>query len=156
MIFIGIDPGQKGAIGMIQLHTLNDHEETYDMVIQGKELYSILRNIKDGHGVPVFCVLEAAQPMPKQGVKGIFTYGIGYGKIKAVLEILEIPFQEIHPSKWKKEFSLNKKGKAGSIKVAQQLFPNISFETERGRLLDGRAEALLLAEYGRRLYGKSK
>jgi hypothetical protein len=39
-------------------------------------------------------------------------------------------------------------GKASSIKVAKQLSPYIRYQTERGRWLDGRAESLLLAEYG--------
>lgn len=148
MIYIGIDPGQQGAIGIIYPSRTNVHDMPKFIASQ---LFELLRQLDISYpSEPLFCMLEQAQPMPKQGVKGVFTYGIGYGKIKAVLEILEIPFQEIHPAKWKKEFSLFKKGKEGAIKTAQQLFPSISFQTERGRWLDGRAEALLLAEYARR------
>lgn len=155
VIMIGIDPGQKGAIGFISFNVAKD--KTYDVIDMpeqiGKGLFLILKKIKEDHN-SIFCMLEQAQPMPKQGVVGVFTYGMGYGKIKAVLEILEIPYQEVRPAIWKKEFSLIKKDKAASVKVAQQLFPNIEFYTERGRMLDGRAEALLLAEYGRRKHGK--
>jgi crossover junction endodeoxyribonuclease RuvC len=151
-VFIGIDPGQKGAIGCIFPLTAQVHDMPEFI---GFDLYWMLRHIqiKDKN---IFCILEAAQAMPKQGVTGVFSYGVGYGKIKAVLEILKISFQEVHPAKWKKEFSLIGKDKKDSVKVAKQLFPYLDYETERGRLLDGRAEAMLLAEYGRRLYEKEK
>lgn len=157
MIFIGIDPGQMGAVAILHFYIDKTPRKPicFDMP---KNIIDLKKKIKleaVGLGVDIFCILEQAQPMPKQGVKGVFTYGQGYGKIKAVLEILQIPFQEIHPSIWKKEFSLIKKDKKASVKVAQQLFPNIEFYTERGRMLDGRAEALLLAEYARRKYDKN-
>ncbi len=154
MIYIGIDPGQQGAVSGLFIGVPGAIKKYFavDMPKTTIELKRIINLEFVGLGEGVFCMLEAAQPMPKQGVKGVFTYGIGFGKIIAVLEILEIPFQTIHPAIWKKEFSLIKKDKKASVKVAQQLFPNIEFYTERGRMLDGRAEALLLAEYGRRTY----
>ena len=95
--------------------------------------------------------------MPKQGVVGVFNYGIGYGAIRAALQIGMYPFQEITPMKWKKEFALIKKEKEDSVAVAHQLFPNAPlFRDKRGGgkvILHGRAEALLMAEYCRRRMG---
>ena len=160
MIFIGIDPGQAGGIGMI--NTSEDWTAAaWDMpVIKGDIFVTSLAEIFPDDG-KVFCMLEQAQVMPKQGIKGAFTYGVGYGKIKATLEFLSIPYQEIAPSVWKKEFSLikkskAKKSKADAVGVARHLFPWVEFLTERGRLLDGRAEALLLAEYAKRKYNEHK
>jgi hypothetical protein len=149
MIYLGIDPGQKGAAAYIW-----DKVDVIDMPANPSDLYKHLYIIKSNSeisGDNIFCILEAAQVMPKQGIKGAFTYGIGYGKIKACLDILEIPYQEIHPVKWKKEFALINKGKDASVKVAQQLFPDIEFYTPKGRMLDGRAEAILMALYGKRI-----
>lgn len=146
MIYIGIDPGQMGAIGFI-----SSRPDVEDMPKTISSLYNLLKD-QEPEAYQYFCIVEQAQPMPKQGVKGVFTYGVGYGKLLAILEILQIPYQTIHPSIWKKEFSLIKKDKKASVKVAQQLFPGIEFYTPRGRMLDGRAEALLLAEYARRKY----
>lgn len=152
MVFIGIDPGQKGGVGFIN----SSIKKTYaiDMPENTSALYNAMELKRASDNFELFCIVEQAQPMPKQGVKGVFTYGVGYGKILAVLEVLQIPFQTVSPVIWKKEFSLIKKDKKASVKVAQQLFPKIEFYTPRGRMLDGRAEALLLAEYGRRKYEK--
>ena len=154
MIHIGIDPGKQGAIGIIELNDVVDFK-IFDMPllfnkeIDGNEIYKIL-------GVYLYekpvCFIEKAQSMPAQGIVSVFKYGMGYGKLLACLEILKIPYQEISSQKWKKHFSLIKKDKRESVAVAKKLFPEIEFETKRGRLLDGRAEALLIAEYCRRVY----
>jgi hypothetical protein len=98
-------------------------------------------------------VIEQAQAMPKQGVVGIFTYGTGYGKLLAAMEIASTPYQEIRPKVWKKAFSLHS-NKLDSINEAEELFPTITFMTKGGRMLDGKAEALLLADYARQLWLK--
>jgi hypothetical protein len=154
-VFLGCDPGKSGALAVI------DHPggRVIDMPENPSDLYEHLYIVKSNSDLSkdnCFCILESAQVLPKQGIKGAFTYGIGYGKIKACLDILEIPYQEIHPAKWKKEFSLINKGKDASVKAAQQLFPSIEFFTPRGRMLDGRAEAILMADYGRRIYAKTQ
>jgi hypothetical protein len=69
---------------------------------------------------------------------------------------LEIPHQVVHPSTWKKEMfrdAAYKKGKGASILAAKRLFPSVSLRLTEGakKDSDGAAEALLLAEYARRL-----
>ena len=89
--------------------------------------------------------------MPGQGVTSMFNFGANFGYIKGVLEALSIPYQEVSPQRWKKEFSLNSE-KEKSIDKCRQLFPNVSLlATPRCRVAhDGMAEALLMAEYARR------
>ena len=76
--------------------------------------------------------------------------GKGYGKLLSLLEILKVPYEEVRPQKWKKEFSLIGKGKDHSVSLAEKLEPNENFKTPRNRLMDGKAESFLMAEYGRR------
>ena len=93
--------------------------------------------------------------MPGQGVKSMFNYGKSYGAVLASLDISKVPYQEIQPQRWKKEFNLIKKTKYDAAAVAAKLFPDLPkyiFYGPRGGLLDGRAEALLIAEYGRRYF----
>lgn len=160
-LFIGIDPGQAGAIGVINLEndpysSMKDIPLLTDKSIDFLQLYFYLKEIRDINfnkqykNEEIFCVLEKAQTMPKQGIKGAFSYGRGYQAIIDALTVASIPFIEVHPAKWKKLFSLNQ-NKKRSIMVAQQLFPDISYYGDRGGLKDGRAEAILLAEYGRQL-----
>jgi len=166
MLYIGIDPGQQGAIT-----TINNEIVIYDMPllpqkgIDAKELYALFYSIKRDYK-SIFCILEKAQAMPGQGSVGGFNYGVGYGKILSALEINQIPFQEVHPMRWKKEFGIaSKRGKSEpklstadkkqlSLSAVLKLFPTQShlFHTERGKLLDGRVESLLLAEYARRIH----
>ena len=153
--FIGIDPGQKGALSIISHYHYDDNKfiHVIDMpLFPSKEINTI--GVREFFSVIIsresICYIEKAQSMPRQGVTSTFNYGQGYGKLKAVLEILGISYQEISPQLWKKEFSLIKKDKKDSVTVAMKLFPEITFKTPKGRLLDGRAESLLIAEYCRR------
>lgn len=99
------------------------------------------------------CCLEQVHSMPKQGVASTFKFGVGFGYIKGVLEAFRIPYQEIPPQRWKKEFGLNT-DKQKSIEVCKRLFPSVSLKrTERCTTEhDGMAEALLLALYGKRKF----
>jgi hypothetical protein len=57
----------------------------------------------------------------------------------------------VDPRIWQKHFGISgKNGDTGdqSIAIAKSLFPDVEFETKRGRKLDGRSDALLLAYYG--------
>ena len=164
MKYIGIDPGRNGAIAIIynngddMLQTMNifDIPLTSDKKkVDVNKLFHFLYSISDGKQVK--CVLEKAQTMPGQGGVSNFSYGMTYGKTLSVLEILNIPFTEVHPMTWKKEFGILKSSKGMmkkdkkllALKKANELFPSMKkcFYTERGKLLDGRVEALLLAEF---------
>lgn len=141
--FIGIDPGKKGAIaildkkGIVLVFDCPLCEKEIDLQAISEELEAF----KDS----AFCLIEKAQAMPKQGVTSMFNYGTGYGAYKGILTALKIPFQEIRPQVWKKEFNLNST-KGLSVQTARQLFPKEEIRNAQ----DGRAEALLIAEYARR------
>lgn len=150
MVIIGIDPGKKGGIALIA-----DKGEIIDVFEMPESIVHLKSMIHDhpvSHVSNKMCYIEKAQVMPKQGIVGAFTYGVGYGKLLAFLELEGIPYKEIRPVEWKKHFSLIKSSKEDSISVAKKLFPKLpayTFTTDRGRKKDGNAEALLIAYYGR-------
>ena len=155
--YIGIDPGKTGGLAVIPNYNGDTYGNIYarEMPIgsdKDLDITEIDEYIGHHSEYSCMCVIEKAQSMPKQGVKGVFNYGVGYGKLLAILELNDIPYQEIPSQKWKKEFTLIKKGKAESVRMAEKLFPELKgqFVTPRGRLKDGMAESLLMAEYGRR------
>ncbi len=82
-----------------------------------------------------------------------FKFGINYGKLLGILRVYEIDTQLVSPQKWKKAMGVTK-DKQPSINKAKELFPNVSLlPTPRcTKDHDGMAEALLIAEYGRRQY----
>ena len=150
MIYLGVDPGKKGGIAII-----NEYTGTYSTVPYSDDA---LKRCMGDVGEQIFaekreaiCCLEKVGAMPHQGVTSMFNFGVSYGFIKGILEICGIPYQEIPPQRWKKEFGLNN-DKMKSIEVCKRLFPAVNLlPTERSRVdNDGMAEALLMAEYARR------
>ena len=148
-LFIGIDPGKSG--GIAHIHAINSHIET--VPYSNEALLQILEDIYYGASdcQSIICCLEKVGAMPGQGVVSMFNFGQSVGYIKGVLEAFRIPYQEITPQKWKKEFGLNS-DKAKSAEVCRKLFPDINLlATPRCKKPhDGMAEALLMAEYARR------
>ncbi len=155
MQIIGIDPGKKGGIALLTQNAdivFNIEMPIVNNTIDVKQIHYLLKYYKTEE--ERICYIERAQSMPKQGVKSTFNYGCGYGMLLSTILLSEIGFEEVSPQTWKKKFALIKKGKEGSMLKCLQLFPQTKksdFYTERNRLQDGKAEALLIAEYGRRL-----
>lgn len=146
-LFLGIDPGKAGGIAYIDTENKIAGTEPYS----DKALIDLCRDILQTSAV--VCCLEKVGAMPGQGVVSMFSFGKSVGYIKGVLEAFGIPYQEITPQKWKREFSLNS-DKAASAEVCNRLFPDISLlATPKCRKPhDGMAEALLMAEYARRKF----
>jgi crossover junction endodeoxyribonuclease RuvC len=154
--FIGIDPGLDGAIATIGPLAVRTQKTP---IFSGErrqmnlpECGRILSDLTEQG--PVFAVIEKVGAMPKQGVSSTFSFGKGYGQWLGMLAAYRIAYQEVTPQAWKKALlEGTDKSKTASINRAASLFPGISFIPEGCRTPhDGMAEALLIAEYGRRMY----
>lgn len=143
MIYIGIDPGKNGGIAFI-----NEFDEIIQLLPFSDD--SLIQSIKNCSS-DMKCTLEHVHAMPKQGVSSTFNFGMNFGFIQGVLKAYSIPYELVTPQKWKKEFSCTS-DKNTSIEVCKRLFPTVNLKaTERCKKdHDGMAEALLIAEYGRR------
>lgn len=164
MIFIGIDPGLTGAI--VALHDSRRVLGVWDMPTLKNErngrvhnepdraaMAALVREIllsRDQLGEPVACV-ERVNAMPGQGVTSSFSFGMGYGIWLGILATLHVPVDLVHPVRWKKTLlaDMGKEKDASMIRV-KELFPESAslFTLKKHH---GRADALLLAEYRRRL-----
>jgi crossover junction endodeoxyribonuclease RuvC len=157
LLIVGIDPGNKGAIAFVEyrkdritdtniydMPTLTTEGKKKHTVLDENELRKILIVDKMDH---VF--LEKAQSMPGQGAPGTFSYGCSYGIIRGMLVAFQIPYTLIHPATWKRKIMCDMdKGKDSAIVKAKQLFPTADIGKK-----DGRAEALLIAVYGKNNLG---
>ena len=144
MYYLGIDPGRNGGYAVLN----NGEIETYGK-FDKQELINVCYSLSRKQEKTRAC-LEKVHAMPKQGSVSMFSFGENYGWLKGVLDAFEIPYQEIPPQTWKKEFNLNSK-KELSIEVCQQLFPDANLVPHGGKKAhDGIAESLLMAEYARR------
>ena len=153
MIYIGIDPGETGGFAVIMV----DGGQT-DIAVGAMEEGCFVRTMQavaDDKLMDKFAIVEQVNSMPKQGVASTFKLGKNAGHIEGVLEALRIPYQPVVPRKWKAEFGLNS-DKAKSCEVCKRLFPNVDLKrTEKCKKdHDGMAEALLMAEYARRISGR--
>ena len=161
--YIGIDPGLSGYIVVISQEGILLH--SFPMpIIKGKKndlnliaLFDYFDNFSTSADIKL-AVLEKVHAFPGQGVTSMFRFGECFGAIQMTLTGNRIPYQLVTPQAWQKIMLAgeNKKGdKSASIKVAQRLFPDVDLRrTERCTTPDhNKADALLLAEYGRRLVG---
>lgn len=147
-LFIGIDPGKSGGIAVID----TKNGGCYAVPYSDKDLLDICQDTsQSGAAEHIVCCLEKVGARPGQGVVSMFSFGQSVGYIKGVLESFRIPYQEIVPQKWKKEFGLNS-DKAASAETCRKLFPetNLLATPKCKKPHDGMAEALLMAEYARR------
>lgn len=149
MRYGGIDPGQKGAVGIIGNGRF---EDVYSLPFIGKDLdlndlIASLRPHKEG-----LCVAVELPLAPRtSGTTTALAIGKSYGLLKAALIILEIPYEEVSSAGWKNRMKVTA-DKMSSINLAMKLFPSArsALQGPRGGWLDGRAEALLIAEDKRR------
>ena len=154
----------SGAVGIIQEDALIGPHGDVDVFsvfdtptvdVEGKRKYltaSMAQLLKPyAYDKGVLAVLENVHSMPKQGVSSSFCFGEGKGMWEGILGAFDIPFDLVSPQRWKKAIMADQgKEKSAARFKAAQLFPSLTSQLSRVKD-DGRAEAILMAEYGRRL-----
>lgn len=146
---IGIDPGKNGGVAYIT----EGFPQVWNMPATEKDLSEMLREIGTGEA---YCFIEKVHAMPKQGVTSTFTFGQGYGFLRGCLVSHKIPFETVTPRKWQAALSIPAKKKSETQRQhkhnlkqkAQNLYPQVSLTLST-------CDALLIAEYGRRLREKT-
>lgn len=136
-IYLGIDPGKKGAIATFDSESLR--VSVVDMPTTTNELHDHLA------GLPIIKkgLLEKLHAGPVMGRTAIATMFMNYGILKGALIWCDIPFREERPNKWKPALNLSG-DKNASREMAMQMFPDDADLFKRVKD-DGRAEAALLA-----------
>lgn len=152
--YIGIDPGSKGAIaaiddyGVIAIEDLSSNIKDYDR---------LLYTWKDDRGTfdDTYVTVEDVCGRPGQSCVANTTFM----KLAGMAELLGYNistegFLKVKPQVWKKHFGLifdksmsKTEKKHKSIELAKALFPSVADQLTASK--DGRAEALLIALYGK-------
>ena len=148
MIYFGIDPGQKGAIAclseegkVILLEDLTAEEADYF------KLFKIVQAALVAHETCA-CYLENVWALPQQSTTSGFKFGKNVGKAEMLAYSILPTYSKVVPSKWKKHFGLTALKREGVL-LAREKWPgqaNLFLLSK-----DGRAEACLIAEYGRQI-----
>jgi Holliday junction resolvasome RuvABC endonuclease subunit len=148
-IYIGIDPGFTGAMATIYP---DGKVEIVDWISTNEALNALVhRTILDQ--VSIKATLEKVHAFPGQGVSSTFKFGQSYGIWIGRFEAYRIPFDYVTPRKWKKAiFDSAPAGdqKLMSLDRARRLFPACGPDLTR-KSDHNRADAILIAEYGRRM-----
>jgi len=152
LIWIGIDPGLRtGAIAAIdhnggfvwaedikadgdKINAKALKEQIYRMCVPG-DTYSI-------------CI-EHVGVRPGQGISSSGKFMRAFGAIEAVAALTSDRVEMVLPQAWKK-FMGASADKEKSLVMARSLFPDAMLKLKKHH---GRAEALLIAEYARRVFG---
>lgn len=169
MLFVGIDPGLTGAIAI--LDSAKGEVRFKDAPVLSMMVGKSVKNIMDARGAAsclaefqgraVHVVLEKVGAMPRMaggkvessmGATSAFNFGMGFGIWQGILAALSLRHEIVHPATWKKAMMRDmEKDKDASRVKAMQLFPQVS-EALKLKKHHGRADALLMAEFGRRTY----
>ena len=145
---IGIDPGKRGGIAFVG----SDHTEVETLTLKqmtDRDVWEALAGNDD-----CTCVLEKVHAGPKIGSSASFKFGDSFGCLRMAAIAAGVRLVLVSPQKWQKEFGLIVKGrglgqddtskKNRNKAKAQELFPSV-------KVTHAIADALLIAEYGRRL-----
>jgi crossover junction endodeoxyribonuclease RuvC len=90
--------------------------------------------------------IEQVSAMPGQGVSSMFSFGDSFGSVRGILAAFKIPLYRVTPARWKHAMELTGAAKDASISKVMERYPG----TRLRKKDDGIADAVLIAEYGRR------
>ena len=169
MNFIGIDPGLHGAVAVVGMdgQFLRVHDTpSVQVTSQGRtrgefdvaRMLSVLGACKIGptnrmEVEPWIVALEDPRTAIPFGGRtsgaAIYSIGRGVGLWEMAIASLNMPYQKIRPQEWKQAMVGTKTAdqKHLSLVVARRLWPAADLSLAKH---DGRAEALLIAEFYRR------
>ena len=147
--YIGIDPGIHGAAGVIDGDGLFVRVD--DLPILGG-----LLDIEGFEGVvgrwpsPAVVVIEQPQNYNATARSSGTTWR-NIGRMEAIIAAWPETFKLtwVQPSAWTQVLQVGA-DKSKHVARAAELFPGAVLKGPRGGLLDGRADSLLIAEWGRR------
>jgi crossover junction endodeoxyribonuclease RuvC len=164
-LHIGIDPGVSGAIAflpegrdafVLDLPTFiyGKRQAFVKRALDTAALAQLLRVNTTGFDLVAARVyIERVNAFPGQGASSGFSLGMSYWGAVGVAHGVGLEVQYIEPEAWKPFFKLGK-DKGDSLDVARKLFPAAAESLKRVKD-HNRAEALLIAAYGRQKTEKS-
>ncbi len=143
--FIGIDPGQTGAVALLAQDGTalvedypGDPNLLADLLLAWRSEFRIS-----------LAALEHVHSMPGQGVASVFAFGRNAGIWEGVLAGLAIPTILVKPRQWQAGVLLKQDGpdtKAQSLAAARRRWPDLELGLKKHH---GRGDALHLADYAK-------
>ncbi len=162
-LFIGIDPGIKGAAGIVNFEQTFAKGYPFKMKSKGSQLEQIksyntlswlTEFILHNCDRPIVIAIERVNPRPGQNVNGVFTFGKSLGAVYAALYpvcgLSNVSVSSIEPSAWQKEFKLVSGKEYEQKKKDNRIKAINTFADYDITVTHQTADALLIAEFLRR------
>lgn len=152
MKFLGIDPGSKGAIALLDFSTGEvDFRDTPSNLSDINEL-ALWMEFSEARVIG----LEDVASVPGTSAKSNFTFGRNLGVVETVARFTKLPVDRIRPKAWQKEIGISvpatlkgaprkKAIKQTIAKKCNELYPSAEILGPKGGLIDGRSDALMIA-----------
>jgi hypothetical protein len=160
MRILGVDPGLSGAHALLA-GTFVEMIEPLPVI--GGELDITCIRDRWCSLRPDVIVIERSQAFPGQGASSAFNYGATWGSLRTLARVLGFRHELVGPAVWHRALLIGapktkdrKDKKDAVIRYVYQAFPRVNLVLPRCRKPhDGMADALCLAEYGRRVFGQA-
>ena len=153
---LGVDPGGSGALALLEGAKLIDVVDMpVFMVARGRgfkpeiDTHALIALLRDWK--PDACWFERVGGMDGQSASAAFNFGRVAGNCEAIVKASGTRFDFVSPHVWKGGMKLINAAKDDARAKATNMWPHLA-ERFRRKMDDGRAEAALIAEYGRREY----
>ena len=151
--YVGIDPGSKGALAIIDSE--GDVADIIDLSNDVGPYVNLCYRFGEEYFRDYYVAVEDVCGRPGQSCAANTTFMKLAGYAELLGSFMSTEYLKVKPQTWKKYFGLISKGltktqrKHLSIELAKELFPSVALQLTASK--DGRAEALLIAEYMRRV-----
>lgn len=164
VVSIGIDPGHRGALALV------DDERVIELMpmpmepkpagkgfrVETRPILEALRRWKSEYGSP-HVYIESGGPRPGEGVVSAATAGEGRGVLRCAIDATDLPVTFVRPQAWRsaaglvqRRLSYNERKRLAAARFAE-VYPEQAtiIRGPAGGLLDGVADAALIARFGR-------
>lgn len=144
----GMTPFTRGGCG-----GLGTTHRTTSQKLNFLKIKKILQKEILGFEGKTLIVIENQYARPVQGISSSFSLGFTFGGLLALLSGFDEPYLIEDPNSWKRSLGLLGQDKGASIDLALKFYPDADIRLKKHH---NRAEALLLANVGYRLFNNEK
>lgn len=146
VIIIGIDPGGRSG-GAVALTS------TGVVITTIRFGRSTLAEVADWFSAvaPAAAMMESVGPMPKQGVRSVWTFGHHTGAVEGICAALQVPLHKVAPTRWQAAYGLRRASSETTTRWKARLRERADqIGAESGPWHRELADAYLIAAYARR------
>lgn len=153
-VYVGIDPGAKGAICALMPKT--QQAVFLDTTEEPRVILEWFNQLKLECDVRVI-MIEEVHSIFGMSAKSNFSFGRNVERVNTIALLTSLMVDLVQPKKWQKAVGVKQKAKGPEIKkevaaLCKRLYPNVNVHGPKGGLHDGKSDALMLAHYAKLIH----